>query len=117
MAFSSATGFAAPIVVDARDPLGRVDIVLIDSRTAAVSWLGTAEQKGRATLRVAFVDRDSGKLAELTLHTLAASRLAGFPQAVASPGGLMFAWSEPGDPGQVRTGFLTVPDDYLDNLR
>jgi len=117
VAFSSATGFAAPIVVDARDPLGRVDIVLIDSRTAAVSWLGTAEQKGRATLRVAFVDRDSGKLAELTLHTLAASRLAGFPQAVASPGGLMFAWTEPGDPGQVRTGFLTVPDDYLDNLR
>ncbi len=117
VAFSSAIGFAAPVVIDADDPLGRVDIVLIDPQTAAVSWLGAADQEGRATLRVAFVDRNHGKLAELMLHTLAASRLAGFPQAVASPGGLMLAWTEPGDPGQVQTGFLTVPDEYLDSLR
>ena len=117
VAFSDATGFAAPAVIDANDPLGRVDIVLIDDHTAVVSWLGAAERDGRAALRVAFVDRETGKLAELSLHSLAASRLAGFPQAARSTGGLLFAWTEPEEPGRIRTGFLAIPDGYLDSLR
>ncbi|MDH3893462.1 MAG: glycoside hydrolase [Chromatiales bacterium] len=117
VAFSDATGFAAPAVIDANDPLGRVDIVLIDDHTAVVSWLGAAERDGRAALRVAFVDRETGKLAELSLHSLAASRLAGFPQAARSTGGLLFAWTEPEEPSRIRTGFLAIPDGYLDSLR
>ena len=117
MAFSDATGFAAPVVIDANDPLGRVDIVLIDDHTAVVSWLGAADREGRAALHVAFVDRETGKLAELSLYSLAASRLAGFPQAARATGGLIFAWTEPEEPGRVRTGILAIPDGYLDSLR
>ncbi len=118
IAFSAgkSVDFDSPIVLDEADPLGRVDIVLLDRKTAAVSWLAMAERDGSAALKMALVGRRDGILAESTLHELTASRRGGFPQMIGTPAGLLFAWTEPGDPGRLRTALLRLSAGYLDDL-
>jgi hypothetical protein len=93
-----------------------VDIVLLDRKTAAVSWLAMADRDGSAELKMALVGRRDGILAESTLQELTASRRGGFPQMIGTPAGLLFAWAEPGDPGRLRTALLRLSAGYLDDL-
>ncbi|MCK5942812.1 MAG: exo-alpha-sialidase [Planctomycetes bacterium] len=94
--------FGAPVTIDDAGPPGRVEVVLRADGAAWVCWLGKSDDGGAILARAVAVD---GALSDV--HTIAPSgtgRRSGFPQMVAVPGGLLFAWTD----GGVRTALLEL---------
>jgi hypothetical protein len=94
-AFSSGAGeeFDAPIEVDRENPLGRVDLVMLDERTAAISWLSRAGDEADVMLQI--VTRGGGRSDTVVLGRTSAGRASGFPRLVASGKAIFAAWTEP----------------------
>lgn len=107
-AFSTDGGrhFTAPVVAAEGATTGRVDAVLLDDGSAVVSWLGTADDRGR--VRVRRVWPDSSVSEPVTLATLpSAARSVGFPKVVRSGGFLYGAWvGKDGATSRVQTARL-----------
>jgi hypothetical protein len=103
VAFSSDGGrtFTAPVEVASGKVAGRVDTVLLPDGRAAVSWL--AEEPGGAEIRARAFNRAGPAGALVTIARSDVARSSGFPQMVPVADGLLFAWTAPGDPAQVRT--------------
>ncbi len=103
VAFSADGGrtFAPPVEVASGKVTGRVDTVLLPDGRAAVSWL--ADEPGAAEIRAQAFDRAGPAGAVATIARSDVARSSGFPQMVRVAGGLLFAWTAPGDPAQVRT--------------
>jgi len=101
--------FSAPLLIDADSVSGRVDVALLASDTAAVSWVGKTVD-GRAQLRMRRVTMagDQGPIQVVAEGEY--SRSAGFPQMVNTGDRLVFAWPEPGEPRQVLTAFSMLSD-------
>lgn len=96
-AFSSDGGDTFSPVQDLsiHTPLGRVDVVMIDKETAAVSWL---EKRGeQASVRVQIVTRSGKNGQPLTLGMTSAARPSGFPRMVRFRDSLLIAWTLPGE--------------------
>jgi hypothetical protein len=103
IAFSDDAGsrFASPVRLDGGDPLGRVDVVLLDDGDALVSWI---ERVGDgAEIRLRRVTRAGRAGPHATLSATAAARAAGFPRIARLGDRLVIAWTQPGDPREVRT--------------
>jgi hypothetical protein len=108
VAFSGDSGrqFSEPVVVAKGMPEGRVDIVLLDDDTAAVSWLGQSEDG--ASLRVQAVQPEDSGGRSATIATLgAASRGVGMPRLVRHRSFLYAAWTNP-EGGGVQAARLGV---------
>lgn len=103
LAFSDDAGarFGAPIRIDDGNPAGRVDVVLLPDGAALVTWI---ERTGgdTAAVRVRRVARDGKAGATRTIAHSSAARASGFPRMAVSGGDVVFAWTEPGKPSQVR---------------
>lgn len=101
VAFSDDAGatFGAPIRVDLGEPQGRVDVVLLDSGAALVSWLERAE--AGAEIRLREVTDTAGPV--LRLAGTSDARASGFPRMARLRDRVLFAWTEAGDPPRVRT--------------
>ena len=101
VAFSDDAGatFGAPIRADLGEPQGRVDVVLLDSGAALVSWLEVAD--GRGEIRLREVTDSAGPV--LRLAETSAARASGFPRMARLGDRVLFAWTEAGDPPRVRT--------------
>jgi hypothetical protein len=83
--------FGAPIRVDSRPSLGRVDVELLGD-AAVVTWLGRAERGGEVLARS--VSR-SGKLGDIvTVASTGADRTSGFPRVATYQGKTYVAWTE-----------------------
>ncbi len=108
VAFSSDGGrtFTAPVEVASGKVTGRVDTVLLPDGRAAVSWL--ADEPGAAEIRAQAFDRAGPAGATVTIASADVARSSGFPQMVRVADGLLFAWTAPGDPAQVRTAFARL---------
>jgi hypothetical protein len=108
VAFSSDGGrtFAPPVEVASGAVAGRVDTVLLPDGRAAVSWL--ADEPGAAEIRAQAFDRDGPAGAIVTVATSDVARSSGFPQMALVADGLLFAWTAPGDPAQVRAAFARL---------
>lgn len=108
VAFSSDGGrtFTAPVEVASGKVTGRVDTVLLPDGRAAVSWL--ADEPGAAGIRTQAFDRAGPAGAIVTIASADVARSSGFPQMVRVADGLLFAWTAPGDPAQVRTAFARL---------
>jgi hypothetical protein len=108
VAFSDDGGasFGAPIPVDDGDPVGRVDLLLVDGDRALVVWLervGTdAEVRGR------LIHRSGETGAARTLAATTAGRSGGFPRMSRNGSDVLLAWTEPGDPSRVRAALLQL---------
>ena len=114
VAFSTDAGetFAAPIEVDGsverRAPLGRVDVVLGDQADAVVSWLASDRDAATVYLRRVIAD---GKLGQpLAAIASTPGRDAGFPRLARLDDALVLAWTETGQPSQVRTAVVHLSD-------
>ncbi|HUH13678.1 MAG TPA: hypothetical protein VMK65_11230, partial [Longimicrobiales bacterium] len=108
VAFSGDDGasFGAPARVDEGAPEGRVDVLLLDDGTAAVAWL---ERTGQgAEVRVRRVGRDGVMGDAHVVGRTSAARASGFPRMVRQGERVVFAWTEPGEPGRVRVAALPV---------
>ena len=103
VAFSKDNGerFSAPISVDDGNPSGRVDVVLLEDGSAAVSWLENQEGKG-ASIRVRqiFPDGRTGK--SITVADTTQARASGFPRMVRSGKDLMIAWTYAAEQSQIK---------------
>src|SRR5688572_27332929 len=80
VAFSGDAGatFAAPVRVDGGDPVGRVDVLLLDDALALVVWL---ERTGDAAeVRARLVTRDGALGEPRIVAAVQASRAGGFPR-------------------------------------
>ena len=94
VAFSENSGqdFSQPIQVSNDNPLGRVDIILLNENTALVSWL----EKTDNTAEIKSVKVNSkGKIGESFLvATTDGSRSSGFPIITRYNDQVLYAWTE-----------------------
>ncbi len=80
--------FGSPIRVDEGQGIGRVDIVMLDEKTAMVSWMEGA------AIKAAKIYADGTKEPSITIASSSQSRSSGFPQMVRSGKSLVFAWTD-----------------------
>jgi hypothetical protein len=80
--------FDKPIRIDEGNPIGRVDVVLLDENSAMVSWMEAA------AIKAVKVNRDGTKEPPVTIATTSESRSSGFPQMTRSNNDLIFAWTD-----------------------
>ncbi|TAJ60620.1 MAG: exo-alpha-sialidase [Chitinophagaceae bacterium] len=80
--------FDAPIRVDGGETIGRVDIILLDDKTAMVSWM-----EGDA-IKAAKIHADGTKGPSITIASSSQSRSSGFPQMTKSGNSIVFAWTD-----------------------
>jgi len=93
--------FGEPIRVDDGDPLGRVDVTLLNAETAVVSWLESTADN--AEIRWRMIDRNGAVKASQQVTKTLGSRSSGFPQMEFFGGSLFFAWTDATKPARIRT--------------
>lgn len=110
-AFSDDAGrtFGAPVRVDAGDPAGRVDLLLLEDGTALVSWL---ERTGgdAAELRVSRVAA-SGPVWVGSVSGASSARASGFPRMTRPSwdrDGVLIAWTDATDADAPRVRMVRV---------
>ena len=88
--FSSNGGktFDKPIQVDEGNAIGRVDVVILDEKSAMVSWM-----KG-AVIKAARIYKDGRKDPSIIISSSSESRSGGFPQMTKSGKDIVFAWTD-----------------------
>lgn len=98
--------FGQPIQVDDGNPIGRVDVTLLPDGAALVCWL---EQNGDAgEIRARRVSADGARGSSLTIAETSAQRANGFPRMARNDEEIIFAWTDAGDPAQVRTASAKI---------
>jgi hypothetical protein len=80
--------FSSPIRVDEGETIGRVDIVLLNDKTAMVSWMEGS------SIKVAKIHADGTKEPSITIASSSQSRSSGFPQMTKSGNSILFAWTD-----------------------
>jgi len=80
--------FKKPIRIDEGNPIGRVDIVMLDSATAAVSWMEGS------SIKAVKVHSDGKKDSPILIASSSEARSSGFPQMTHSDNKLLFAWTD-----------------------
>lgn len=108
VAFSGDAGetFSAPARVDGGNPVGRVDVLLLDADRALVLWLERTAEGGEVTARI--VARDGRAGAPAAMAQTLAQRPSGFPRMGRYGQGVLLAWTEPGDSSRVRAATLDL---------
>ncbi|KIC89874.1 sialidase family protein [Flavihumibacter sp. ZG627] len=85
------TTFNAPVRIDEGKGIGRVDVVMLDDKSAMVSWMEGS------VIKAVKVYTDGKKEASITIASSAESRSSGFPQMTKSGNNLVFAWTDEKD--------------------
>ncbi len=80
--------FNKPIRIDEDSAIGRVDVVMLDDKSAMVSWMEGA------VIKAVKVYKDGKKDAALIVASTSESRSSGFPQMTKSGNNLIFAWTD-----------------------
>ena len=90
IAFSKDGGatFSNPIRVDEGKALGRVDMVLLDGKTAMVSWMEGS------VIKAAKIYNTGKKEPPIIIASSSESRSSGFPQMTKSGNQIIFAWTD-----------------------
>jgi len=104
VAFSSDGGetFEAPTRIDLGNPVGRLDVRLLEDGTALVSWLETISRESGQILARRVTS--SGELLEVhEIEDTSPGRSSGFPRmAQDAEGRIVFTWTDTGQIGGVR---------------
>ncbi|MEM1408945.1 MAG: exo-alpha-sialidase [Bacteroidota bacterium] len=97
LAFSEDAGvsFQPPIVIDSLQPLGRVDVVMINEQEAMVSWL--TKDGADVVIKAQQVSITGEKQESITIAKTSEARGSGFPQMALYEGKLYFAWTDVGE--------------------
>ena len=80
--------FQQPIRIDEGKAIGRVDVVMLNKKTAVVSWM-----EGSA-IKAISVHADGTKDQPVTIAESSDSRSSGFPQMTKTGNQLIFAWTD-----------------------
>jgi hypothetical protein len=90
VAFSDDGGhkFQKPVRIDEGQPLGRVDVVMLNEASAMVSWMEGA------VIKVVKVYSNGKKDTAMVVAASSSARSSGFPQMTRSANSLIFAWTD-----------------------
>ena len=80
--------FKQPIQVDEGKPIGRVDIVMLNEKTAMISWMEGS------TIKALKINSDGTKGKPIIIAESSDSRASGFPQMTKAGNQLIFAWTD-----------------------
>lgn len=95
--------FGKPIKIDLGKTLGRVDVEMLDDKTALITWMEEEEILARKV-------HDSGKMeAVISIAKSSSKRASGFPQMTKNGKAITFAWTDAkGEHGMIKTKRLIV---------
>jgi hypothetical protein len=93
--------FGAPVRIDDGEAMGRVGVVVLPEGDALVTWLERTSDAAEVRLRRLADDGGVGPSAPLA--ATAAVRASGFPRVARFQDAVIFAWTQTGEPPQVRT--------------
>jgi hypothetical protein len=108
-AFSNDSGktFAAPIAIGDAGAVGRVDVELLTSGAAIVSWIEFADQ--RSQFRIRQIDAAGARTESTSVASISASRASGYPRMAVRGDELLLAWTDPsGYASQVKTAVARI---------
>ncbi len=97
--------FGKPVRVDQRNANGRVDAKWLPNGNAVVSWLENTGQG--AEIRIRTVHPDGTADPYFTVAQSSSARASGFPRIIAFGKNLLIAWTQAGDPQQIRIGIIS----------
>lgn len=80
--------FNKPLRINEEKPIGRVDVVLLDEKSAMVTWMEGS------VIKAARVYKDGTKETSIIIASSSESRSSGFPQMTRSGSNLLFAWTD-----------------------
>lgn len=80
--------FGTPIRIDDGQGIGRVDVVMLDDKSAMVSWMEGS------VIKAVKVFQDGKIESSIIISTSSVSRSSGFPQMTKSGNNLIFAWTD-----------------------
>jgi hypothetical protein len=98
--------FGPPIVIDDGDPLGRVDVVVLEDASALVCWLESTDEGADIRVRRVLPDGSVGR--SFGVGSSDAGRASGFPHMARSGDEVHIAWTQPGSTPVVRTAVAKV---------
>lgn len=107
-AFSRDAGlrFGSPIRVDQGNPLGRVDVVLLDDGSSLVAWLEARGTDALVQVRSVTANHELG--IPLSLDQTTAKRSSGFPRLARSGNRVIAAWTAGGSKARVITAEIII---------
>ncbi len=101
------TSFTEPVQIHHGNPLGRVDVIMLDNDHAMVSWL-EATDKG-AEIRAAVVSTNQQLIIDRQIANTADSRSSGFPIMEKAGNEVFFAWTDlKDDRSKIITAMLNI---------
>ncbi|MEJ7779249.1 MAG: hypothetical protein WKF68_06635 [Daejeonella sp.] len=80
--------FNAPVKINESETIGRVDLIMLNEKSAMVSWMEGSE------IKAARVYSNGTKDPSMIIASSSESRSGGFPQMTKSGNGIVFAWSD-----------------------
>lgn len=83
--------FDEPIRIDEGKAIGRVDVAMLDTDNAMISWMEGTD------IRAVKVNRNGTKETPVVIATSSDSRSSGFPQMTKAGNELIFAWTDDAD--------------------
>lgn len=104
--FDEGKTFEVPLIIDNENPLGRVDVLLLNPQEALVSWL--AKTDSSAEIRARLLQPGSISASAIRIAETSPSRASGFPVISAFQGRVYVAFTRPKAPSEVVFGFLDI---------
>ncbi|MBO6524421.1 MAG: hypothetical protein JJ971_11380 [Balneolaceae bacterium] len=94
LAFSADEGnsFFAPILIDTKSSLGRVDVLMNDEHSAWISWMSRTEESAQLNLQLVSQNGEIKK--SHIVSAMSPSRSSGFPQITRTKDGVLIAWTD-----------------------
>ena len=103
---NAGASFQQAIPINAFEPIGRVDVVLLADGSAMICWLEQSSED--ATLKLTRVFQDGRIDAPISVFKTKSARSNGFPKMIEQQGLLYFAWTQLGENPQVRTSYMQI---------
>jgi hypothetical protein len=84
--------FGKPIQIDGGNPLGRLDVLMLDSERALVSWVEKTKSAG--ALRIKIVHKNGTLIADQEVSAVESVRPTGFPRLAKVGDKIYIVWTE-----------------------
>ncbi|MCB0689836.1 MAG: hypothetical protein KDC53_25020, partial [Saprospiraceae bacterium] len=95
--------FSDPILISAKDPLGRVDLEFVNERFVLVSWIEQMEQD-KASIMSQLINIDNRDRVTFPLKEISSERRSGFPRLAKAGQKIYLSWTEiTGENSRIKT--------------
>jgi hypothetical protein len=110
VAFSKDAGasFTQPIQVDEGNPVGRVQVLLLEGGSAMICWLERTSDGGAIKARRVRANGAFDK--SITIAETSVARASGFPRMARAGDEIVFAWTDASKPSRVRAAVIRLSD-------